>query len=103
MILDQGMYEIITATGSIYELCLGGHSTLRRFPGAKPVHPSVDGTSIQSLRRDAEAIRLLSIEQLEVGLPAEFVLDLRGDGVATYRYTSEVTALSFMGAKLQEF
>lgn len=103
MILDQGMYEIITATGSIYELCLGEHSTLRRLPGAKPVHPSVDGTSIQSLRRDAEGIRLLSIEQLEVGLAAEFVLDLRGDGVATYRYTSEVTALSFMGAKLQEF
>lgn len=42
------------------------------------------------LRRDAEPVPLVALSEVEVGKPMRMVLDLRGDGVRTYRITSVV-------------
>ena len=44
----------------------------------------------EPLRRDGEPIRIVEQLSLEVGRPAVFLLDLRGDGVKTLRVTSNV-------------
>ncbi|WP_313811263.1 hypothetical protein [Glutamicibacter sp.] len=103
MTLETGVYEIITATGSIYELSVGQSSTLRRLPGARPMHRSMDGARIQSLRRDEERVTVLSVEQLKIGRSAQFILDLRQDGVPTFRFTSEVLEISRIGDRRSDF
>lgn len=85
---------ITTATGSKYLLDDSGeHKTLARLPGATEAHPSMDGHEVQAMRRDGEAIPVLEILRLEVGKPALYTLDLRGDGVITLRTTSEVVSI----------
>lgn len=42
------------------------------------------------LRRDAEPIPLVALGEVVVGKPMRMVLNLRGDGVHTYRVTSPV-------------
>lgn len=87
--ITPGVYEITTATGSLYELVVGEETTLRRLP--KAVTPEVDHADLSTeLRRDAEAISVLKIVRLEVGTTAGFILDLRGDNIPTLRETSSV-------------
>ncbi len=87
--LAAGVYEITTATGSLYELVVGERSTLRRLPRALTPEASHADLST-ALRRDNEPISVLKILRLEVGTTAGFLLDLRGDGIITVRETSEV-------------
>lgn len=50
--------------------------------------------AVAALRRDHDAVAVLEIVSLEAGNPAVFVLDLRQDGVASIRSTSQVLAIS---------
>lgn len=103
MSLQPGVYEIITASGSIYELSFGINSMLRRLPGARHMHQSMDGAQIQIMHRDEEHVTVLSVQQLEIGKSAQFVLDLREDGTPTLRYTSEVMEISRIGERRSDF
>lgn len=92
--LEAGTYNFSTATGSAYELIVNdAGATLQRNPEMLPVHPSMDGAELSPLRRDTEAITIIKVVRLVVNEPATFLLDLRRDGIATLRTTSEVTTL----------
>lgn len=61
--LTPGVYEVTTATGSLYELVVGEETTLRRLP--KAVTPEASHADLSTgLRRDAEAISVLRIPTL---------------------------------------
>ena len=85
---------MITATGSGYTLTVNAAgSTLARSKGEHPVHPMMDGAVPGELRRDGDEIKVEEIVHLEVGARAEFLLDLRQDGIITQRTTSPVISL----------
>lgn len=65
---------------SIYEV---DGQTLTRIP--------ISGTT---LRRDGESIKIIGwLTPITVGAPAEFLLDIREDGISTYRSTSTVVSI----------
>jgi len=71
-----------TETGSIYLFDQGRVMRLR------------DGETTESaLRRDGDWLRLLSIPLIAVGEPMRLVLQPLGEGYATLRVTSRVTAI----------
>ena len=71
-----------TETGSIYLFDQGRVMRLR------------DGETTESaLRRDGDWLRLLSIPLIAVGEPMRLVLQPLGEGYATLRITSRVTAI----------
>lgn len=75
-----GVWTMFTESGTHYELDLGAMTVLR--------NPVAGG-----MRRDGEVLTLWAVSRVEVGLPATMVLDVRGNGLATIRTTSAVTAL----------
>lgn len=92
--LAPGTYGFTTASGTTYLLSIGTESsTLARCPGTFPMHPSMDGGEIQPMRRDRAPIPVIAVQQLAIGHPAFFTLNLRGDGIHTLRRTSEVLTL----------
>ncbi|GAB4100540.1 hypothetical protein GCM10028789_27050 [Sinomonas halotolerans] len=70
-------------------------STITRLPGQVPPATACDYTS--TLRRDAEAVPLLSIIRLEAGLEAALLLDIRGDGIPTLRTTTPIVSIEAAG------
>lgn len=63
---------------------------LHRYP-----RQSADCEQVVShLRKDGEPIPYKHIGHLEVGKPAQFVLQIRDDGVETVRTTTHVTSIS---------
>lgn len=77
---SRGVWHLFTETGSHYEVDFDA-MTVRRNSGTG------------ELRRDGEALRLLSLGDLSIGAPAEMMLEVSRDGFATLRVTSHVTAL----------
>lgn len=71
--------QFTTETGSVY-LIHDGHLTRQ-----------IEGSGI--LRRDGEPIEIIEMPTLEKGVPARFVLNLRQDGIPTYRTTSRVVEI----------
>lgn len=81
--LTEGQWRMVTASGSVYHLDLD-LMTMQRFP-------SEDGSV---LRLDGGvAIPIEEIITCEVGVLGEFLLDIRGDGILTYRRTTGVERL----------
>lgn len=79
-----------TASGSLYLLeRTSAGTTLTRLPQESEPGPELEGYP-GPLRRDAEPITVLRIVHCELGMNGIFVLDLRGDGVATVRTTSPI-------------
>jgi hypothetical protein len=75
-----GLWHVFTETGSHYEINFD-RMTVRRDAGAG------------GLRRDGEDVPLRAVDELTVGMPAEMWIEVRTDGVLTFRRTSVVTAL----------
>jgi hypothetical protein len=65
-------------------------NTVRRIPGV-PIKATAVAAS--SLREDEEEIELLAMLRLEVGQPMEMYLNLRRDGILTFRRTTLVMAI----------
>jgi hypothetical protein len=88
--LDPGLYRVISASAAEYILNIGPlSSSLARFP-----HCQIMGErEAVPLRRDGESMPLLEIIQLQIGRPAVFRIDVRGDGVETIRTTTPVCAI----------
>jgi hypothetical protein len=69
--------RIITESGSVYVVDEDANTVTRE-------------TKAREMRRDGEAIEIISMAEPIVGVPWATVLNLRGDGVRTYRCTSPV-------------
>ncbi|MEA4945777.1 MAG: hypothetical protein VB080_15245 [Propionicimonas sp.] len=83
---DRGQWILGTASGSHYLIDLD-EAVILRAPDPDRSRAPVP------LRRDAEEIRLLWLNQVRLGSPAVFYLDLRRDGVVTERVTSAVVSI----------
>lgn len=82
---EHGMFEITTLSGSTYILtALPGEHTLRRVP---------DLTAGDPMRRDDEALTVLSRAPIAVGSNADFLLEPLGEGDVTHRSTNIVSAI----------
>ncbi|WP_460991157.1 hypothetical protein [Sinomonas soli] len=90
--IDFGIWRVRTASGTVYLLDLQSEgSTLTRLPATEP--PTSPLALTGELRKDGQAIPLLAVVSLEVGQEAQFWLDVRGDGVPTFRWTTEVVTI----------
>lgn len=88
---DFGVYRLHTASGTTYRLDVRPEaSTLTRLP----ISDSPDEDYDQSvLRKDGEPLPLLGIVRAAVGASAAFWVDVRRDGIATFRITTPVRAI----------
>ena len=64
---------------------------LRRYPLENLVN---HGWPVAELRKDTQAIPYKLVRPPVVGEPAEFILEIRNDGVPTLRTTTPVTEIS---------
>lgn len=69
-------FQFTTESGSVY-LIHDGYLTRQ-----------IEGSGI--LRGDGEPIEIIESHDVEVGKSARFMLNLRGDGIPTYRMTSRI-------------
>lgn len=88
--LDFGRYAVATESASSYLLDVGPESsTLNRAPAGVPIGDYESA----ALRKDGETVPLLAIVRLELGHPAVFLIDVRGDGIPTVRGTTPVIVI----------
>lgn len=84
---------IVETESSIYLLDLVGMK-LERYPRDAPVvvedSPHTLPAAVAALRKDGQAIPFDFLAPLEVGKPAQFLLQIRDDGVQTIRTTTDV-------------
>lgn len=84
---------IVETETAIYALDLVS-MRLKRFPREAPIEVENprDGLPalVANLRMDREAIPFEILAPLEVGQPAQFMLEIRDDGVRTFRMTTDV-------------
>lgn len=84
---------IVETETAIYALDLAA-MTLQRHPRDKPV--GVEDSrhalpaAVATLRKDGEGIPFTLLAPLELGKPAQFLLEIRDDGVKTVRTTTDV-------------
>lgn len=91
---DAGLWQVTTASGSIYLLDLAaGRSAMTRLPARTYPLGDYARIPVADLRRDGETVPLLSIGQLQLGQPGALLIDVRGDGVATVRNTTPVISI----------
>lgn len=99
---EGGQWVISTESGSLYMLDLDQATQTRvPDPDGLPNSPYVDsagqsrpgaGPSLWAagLRRDGEPVPLIDFDPVWVGWPLAMWLDIRGDGIRTYRSTTPV-------------
>lgn len=86
---------IVETESAIYALDLVAMK-LKRMPRDAPVEidwPNIQHTAravVAALRMDGEAIPFNFLAPLEIGKPAQFLLQIRDDGVQTIRTTTDV-------------
>lgn len=87
---------IVETETAIYDLDLVA-MTLRRHPRPEPVEvedsPHTLPASVAALRKDGEGIPFNFLAPLEVGKPAQFLLEIRDDGVQTIRTTTDIVSI----------
>ncbi|AUI52811.1 hypothetical protein [Arthrobacter crystallopoietes] len=93
--LDMATYRVTSAAGTAYFLDLTPPSrTLTRLPFEHDQHPAFDLDPAKALRRDGEPLRLVFLDTLRVGESARFWLDVREDGILTWRETTPITSIT---------
>lgn len=91
---DEGLWQVITASGTVYLLDLGpGMRTLTRLPGREKAKGDYARIPVAGLRRDGETLPLLAVGQLQLGQPGALLLDVRRDGIPTVRNTTPVVSI----------
>lgn len=84
---------IVETETAIYMLDLVSQK-LKRYPRDSPVVVEDSWhllpAAVAALRKDGEAIPFQFLAPLEVGKPAQFLLQIRSDGVQTVRVTTDV-------------
>lgn len=81
-----GVYLVVTWTGSRYRID-PDNNTAARFPDPDGPDPS------NNLRHDETERSLLGLGALEIGHDLVMVLDVRGDGIPTFRRSTTVISL----------
>lgn len=89
-----GTYSVRTSSGTAYLVCLDEPRHVIRL--AADTAPTGDYAAIDTatLRRDGEEILLIALGNVQVGRRGELVLDVRRDGIATYRETTPVLSIT---------
>jgi hypothetical protein len=88
-----GTYSVRTSSGTAYLVCLDEpRHVIRLAADTAPAEDYAD-LDVATLRRDGEEIALIALGNLEVGRRGELVLDVRRDGIATYRQTTPVLSI----------
>ncbi|MCW2132710.1 hypothetical protein [Arthrobacter sp. VKM Ac-2550] len=92
---EEGRWRVCTASGTLYVFDLThGNRTMTRLPGHEVPYGDFSRIPADGLRRDGEALRLLSIYRLQLGRPGALLVDVREDGIPTFRATTPVTAIT---------
>jgi hypothetical protein len=88
-----GTYSVRTSSGTAYLVCLDEPRHVIRL--AADTAPAENYAAIEAatLRRDGEELPLIALGTMEVGRRGELVLDVRRDGIATYRETTPVLSI----------
>lgn len=88
-----GTYSVRTSSGTAYLVCLDEPRHVIRL--AADTAPVEDYAAIETamLRRDGEELPLIALGNMTVGQRGELVLDIRRDGIATYRDTTPVLSI----------
>lgn len=84
---DTAGIWVVDTRSSSYLLDLG-RGTVTRYPGTLSSPPAAG--RVATLRRDRDDLPLLKVYRCEVGRPLQLLLDLRRDGVATIRHSTDV-------------
>jgi hypothetical protein len=84
-----GCWLVQTASGSVHLLDFGSVQVTRVRAAEEPVADF----GVSDLRRDGEAVPLLAIGPVAVGLPLAMVLQVRSDPVETTRLTTPVVSI----------
>jgi hypothetical protein len=84
---------IVETESAVYTLDMAAMK-LKRTPRDAPIEVEKprDGlpAAVVDLRKDGEAIPFQFLAPLEIGKPAQFLLEIRNDGVHTIRTTTDV-------------
>ncbi|MGF9663161.1 hypothetical protein AAIH25_14990 [Arthrobacter crystallopoietes] len=92
---EEGRWRVGTASGSLYVFDLThGNRTMTRLPDSEDPRGEFRRIPSADLRRDGEALRLLSIYRLQLGQPGALLIDVREDGIPTLRGTTPVVSIS---------
>lgn len=92
MVPTTGRWQVTTET-SIYLFDLDSRRVFRVPDAGAGTLPGQPPVPIAALRRDHEAIPLLTLICCEVGIPMRMMSDIRGDGSDTLRTTTIVRAV----------
>ncbi len=84
-----GCWAVQTASGSVHLLDFG----LVQVTRARAAEEPVADFDVSDLRSDGEAVPLLAIGPVVVGLPLAMVLQVRSDAVKTTRLTTPVVSI----------
>ncbi|WP_018771412.1 hypothetical protein [Arthrobacter sp. 162MFSha1.1] len=88
----RGAYCFRTSSGTLYRIDLDSRCLVRLKSDQAPTQDYAD-LAVSDLRRDGDEIPLLAVVQLEIGERGHLFLDIRGDGVATFRDTTPVISI----------
>ncbi|WP_139005459.1 hypothetical protein [Arthrobacter crystallopoietes] len=92
---EEGRWRVGTASGTLYVFDLThGNRTMIRVPSHEDPYKDFVRIPIAGLRRDGEALRLLTIYRLQLGQPGALLIDVREDGIPTFRGTTPVVSIS---------
>lgn len=106
MDLDQitddmhGAYRVRTASGTLYYVNLDSvPRNVVRLAEDLPPTGSYEHLSPSELRMDGDEIPLLGIVELAVGKRGAMWLDIRGDGIGTFRDTTPVLSIARLSSR----
>lgn len=93
-----GSYAVRTESGTLYAIHMDPPRQVVRL--AKDGNPTQRYNQMPAaeLRRDGEAIKLISIIELQVGRRGLMLIDVRLDGIPTLRDTTQVRSISRLHA-----
>lgn len=97
----HGSFRVLTSSGTLYLISLDSKPrTVVRL--AEDLPPTDDYSHLNpfQLRMDGDEIPLIGIIQLAVGQRGEMWLDIRGDGVLTFRDTTPVLSIARLASRL---
>jgi len=89
-----GSFAVRTGSGTLYAFNLDEPRAIVRLAKDQPPSPRYANTLPGALRRDGEAIKLLKIVEIRLGRPGLMWLDVRLDGVPTFRMTTNVVSIN---------
>jgi hypothetical protein len=91
----DGAYCFRTSSGTLYLLDLDADPRhIVRLRGDRPPAEDYANLAVADLRKDGQTIPLLAVVELCLGKRGQLFLDVRGDGIPTYRDTTPLVSIS---------